>query len=151
MSSERKIDPFSALILVISVIGIIMVAALLFAGFYLPGYGNRFACFGCEYSTGGDAAARIIMIILLIAQIVLAINELLPEKFINIEFINVNLLGMILSGLTILFAFIGLGAFGINYGAIDGFEWWPEAGFYGGAIAGIINVILFTLKFLNKI
>ena len=76
---------------------------------------------------------------------------MLPERFINIEFISVNLLGMILSGLTILFAFIGLGAFGINYGAIDGFEWWPEAGFYGGAIAGIINVILFTLKFLNKI
>lgn len=151
MSTERKIDPFSALVLVFSVIGIILIAALDFAAFYLPGYGTRYACFGCSYSTNGDAAARIIMIILLIAQIVLAINELLPEKFINIEFININLIGMILSGSTILFALIGLGAFGINYGAIDGFEWWPEAGFYGGIIAGIINVILFTLKFLNKI
>jgi len=150
MSSERKVDPFAALILVFSVIGIILIAALDFAAFHLPGYGTRYACFGCSYSTNGDAAARIIMIILLIVQIVLAINELLPEIFINIEFLNINIIGMILSSLTILFAIIGIGAFGITYGAIDGFEWWPEAAFYGGIIAGIINVILFTLKYLNK-
>lgn len=37
MSSEMKIDPFAALILVLSVVGIILIATFSFAGFYLPG------------------------------------------------------------------------------------------------------------------
>lgn len=144
MSSEMKIDPFAALILVLSVIGIILIAAFTFAGFYYPGYGNRYSCFDCEYWTPGDLAAQIIMIILLVIQIIIALNDLLPKKFIEMD---LEIFGILLAGLTILLAIIGIASFGIAY---DAFTWWPETGFYGGIIAGILNTILFFLKYKNK-
>ncbi len=146
MSSERRVDPFAALVLVISVIGIILIAALSFAGFYLTGpySGNRFSCLDCEYSTPGDLAAQIIMLILFIIQIVVVLNDLLPNKFIQK---NLDIYGMLLAGLTIILAIIGIASFGIKY---QEFEWWPEVSFYGGIIAGILNFILFFLKFKNK-
>jgi len=144
MSSEMKIDPFAALILVLSVVGIILIAAFSFAGFYLPSYGNRYSCLGCEYWTPGDLAAQIIMIILLIIQIVVALNDLLPKKFIEMD---LEIFGILVAGLTILLAIIGIASFGITY---EAYTWWPETGFYGGIIAGILNTILFFLKYKNK-
>lgn len=41
MSSERNIDPFAVMILVLSVIGLILLAALDFAAFDLNGSGTR--------------------------------------------------------------------------------------------------------------
>ena len=38
MSSERKVDPFAALILVLSIVGIILIATQYFAGFSVSGY-----------------------------------------------------------------------------------------------------------------
>jgi len=149
MSSERKVDASAIMILIISLIGIILIAATTFAGFYYIGYGNRFSCLDCEYYTDVDYAAQIIMIILFIVQIVLAINELVPKRFLNFE--KLDIIGLILSGIIIFFAIIGIGAFGIRWGLIEGFEWWPEAGFYGSFVAGIINAIFYFLRFRNII
>lgn len=147
MSSEKKIDPFAVIILVLSIIGIILVATQDFAGFYLGGGYYRYSCLDCEYATGVDLAAQIIILILLIVQIVIALNDLLPNRFIEK---NLDLIGLILGGLTILFTMIGLGAFGIVYGFFGDHDWWPETGFYGAIIAGILNTILFFLKFKNR-
>lgn len=144
MSSEMKINPFTVIILVVSVIGIILLLALPFAGFYLPGYGNRFSCFSCEYYTGADLAAQIIILILLIVQVVIVLNELLPKRFIEMD---LEIIGMALASTTILFAIIGLGSFGIAH---IGDEWWPGTSFYSSIIAGILNLIIFLLKFKNK-
>ncbi|MFX0104621.1 MAG: hypothetical protein ACFE75_03910 [Candidatus Hodarchaeota archaeon] len=146
MPSERNIDPFAALILVLSIIGIILIAAFSFAGFYWPGpyAGNRYSCLSCEYWTSGDLAAQVLMLILLIVQIVIAINDLIPKRFVERD---LSIYGMGLAVLTILMAIIGIASFGVAY---DAFNWWPETGFYGGIIAGILNTILFFLKFRNK-
>ena len=144
MSSERNIDPFAVIILVVSIVGIILLAALDFAGFYYPGYGNRFSCFDCEYWTPGDLAAQVIILILLILQIVIALNDILPKRFIEKD---LDKMGMILACLTILFVIIGIASFGIYYSE---YEWWPGTGFYGAIIAGILNLILFFLKDKNR-
>jgi hypothetical protein len=150
MSEERKIDAFAIIILIISLVGLILILVTDFAGFYLTAVGNRYTCLiGCDYATGGDIAAQVFMILLLIAQMVWSINELLPEKFIRIE--KMNLIGLILSSLTVLFAVIGIGAFGITYGFIGGYNWWAEPGFYGGFVAGIINSVFYFLRFKNII
>ncbi len=144
MSSERNIDPFAVIILVLSVIGIILLVALDFAGFYYSGYGNRYSCLGCEYYTIVDLAAQVIILILLILQIIIALNELLPNRFIEKD---LSLFGMIFAGLTILFFIVGIASFGIVH--IED-EWWIETGGWGVLIAGILNSILFFLKFRNK-
>jgi len=144
MSSETKVDPFAALILVLSIIGIILIAAFSFAGFDLPSYGSRYSCLDCEYTTDGDLAAQVVMLILLISQVVVVLNDLVPKRFIKID---LNKLGIILAFFTIIFAIIRLAAFGGEYSE---YEWWPETGFYGGIIAGLLNTILFFLKSRNR-
>ncbi len=144
MSSERKVDPFAALILVISIIGIILMAAFTFAGFDIGGGNFRYSCFDCEYATAADIGAQIVVLILLIIQIVIAFNDLLPKRFLEKD---LDKIGMILAVLTIVFVLIGLGAFGITYSE---YYWWPETGFYGGIIAGLINAVMFFLKDRNK-
>ena len=145
MSSEKKIDPFAALILVLSIVGIILIATQYFASFYVSGY-YRHSCLDCEYSTDGDLAAQIMMIILLIVQIIVVLNELLPKRFVEKD---LSIVGLGLAGLTILFAIIGIASFGAEYDSIVS-EWWPDTGFYGGIIAGLLNLILFTLKYKNR-
>jgi len=144
MSSERKVDPFAALILVLSIVGIILIATQYFASFYLGGGNYRYSCLDCEYSTDGDMAAQIMMIILLIIQIVVVLNDLLPKRFINKD---LSIVGLALAGLTMLFAIVGIASFGAEY---SDFEWWPETGFYGGIVAGLLNLILFFLKYKNR-
>lgn len=144
MSSERNVDVFAGLILVLSVIAIILLLTLDFAGFYLPSYGERYSCLGCEYYTPVDLAAQVIILILLILQIIIALNDLIPNRFIDK---NLNQIGLILAGLTILFFIIGLSSFGIEY--MD-YDWWLMTGGYGVIIAGILNTILFFLKSKNK-
>jgi Na+-transporting NADH:ubiquinone oxidoreductase subunit NqrE len=144
MSEERNIDPFSLLILVLSIIAIVTVIIGPFAGFYYSGYGNRFSCLDCEYSTGVDIILQYIILILLVIQVVIALNELLPNKFIPLD---ANKYGMYLAILTWIFAIIGLASFGIAYG---NYEWWPELGFYGIVVGGLLNTILFFLKERNK-
>ena len=143
MSSERKVDPFAALILVLSIVGIILIATQYFASVYFGGYYYH-SCLDCEYSTDGDIAAQIMMIILLIIQIVVVLNELLPSRLIKKD---LSIAGLALAGLTMLFAIIGIASFGAEYGD---FEWWPDTGFYGGIVAGLLNAILFALKYKNR-
>ncbi|MFX0024733.1 MAG: hypothetical protein ACFE9S_20665 [Candidatus Hermodarchaeota archaeon] len=144
MSEERRIDAFAIIILIISLVGLILMLVTDFAGTYIGAY--RYSCLtGCEYWTVTDLTMQIFMVILLITQIVLSINELLPEKF--LPFKNLNLIGLILAAATALFAIIGIGAFGIYYGLIGGADWWAEAGFYGGFLAGIINAVFYFLRF----
>ena len=145
MSDERKVDPFAALVLVLSVVGIILIATQYFAGFYVSGY-YRYSCLDCEYYTDGDLAAQIMMIVLLIIQIVVVLNELLPKRFVDKD---LTIVGLGLAALTILFAIIGIASFGAEYDSVVS-NWWPETGFYGGIIAGIINLILFALKYKNR-
>jgi len=60
---------------------------------------------------------------------------------------DLSVVGLALAGLTMLFAIIGIASFGAEYGD---FEWWPDTGFYGGIIAGLLNLILFFLKYKNR-
>ncbi len=143
MSSERNVDVFAALILVLSIIGIILMATQYFASLYTGSYYYH-SCLDCTYATGGDLAAQIIMLIFLVVQIVIVINDLLPNKFIQKD---LDKFGLLLAGCTVLLAIIGLATFGIAY---EAYEWWPDTGFYGGIIAGILNTILFFLKSKNK-
>ncbi|MHA2392637.1 MAG: hypothetical protein ACXAEX_11895 [Promethearchaeota archaeon] len=145
MSQDKKLDAMAIALIIFNFIGIVLLLATPFAGLYWTGFspGNRYSCIiDCGYTTGGDLAAQIIVLLLLIIQIVLAINELVPKRFIN--FGKLDIIGLILGGSIILFSLIGLGAFGIFYAA---FDWWPEAGWYGGFVCGIINTILYALKF----
>jgi len=144
MSTERKVDIFAALVLVLSLIGLILLAALDFAAFYLPSYGTRFSCLSCEYSTDVDLAAQVIILVLLIIQIIIALNDLLPNKFIKKP---LEKYGMLLAVATVLFAIIGITSFGVEYGD---YEWWAAEGFWGSTIAGLLNTILFFLKYKNK-
>ncbi|MFX1243225.1 MAG: hypothetical protein ACFFA7_18415 [Promethearchaeota archaeon] len=145
MSEERRIDAFAIIILIISLVGLILMFVTDFAGAYDLSY-NIYSCLtGCENWTGVDLTMQIFMVILLIAQIVWSINELLPEKF--LPFKKLNLIGLIFAASTALFAVIGIGSFGIYYGLFYGYDWWAEAGFYGGFLAGIINAVFYFLRF----
>jgi len=144
MSEERNIDPFSVLILVLSIIAIVTEIIGPFASFYYSGYGIRNSCLDCEYSTTVDILLQYIILILLVIQILIALNDLLPNQFIPLE---VTKYGLYLAILTWIFAIIGLASFGIAYG---GYEWWPELGFYGIVVGGLLNTILFFLKERNK-
>ena len=144
MSEERNIDPFSLLILVLSIIAIITEIIGPFAGFFLTGYSNRLSCLDCEYSTSVDLILQYLILILFVIQIIIALNELLPNKFIPKD---VTKYGMHLAILTWIFAIIGLASFGITYSS---YEWWPELGFYGTVVGGILNTILFFLQQKNK-
>jgi hypothetical protein len=142
--SENKVDPLAALILVLSIIGIILIAPFYFAGFYLGGGNYRYSCLDCEYYTTGDLIAQVFMIILFIIQAVVALNDLVPNRFINTDLAKY---GMGLAALTMLFAIIGIASFGAEYSE---YEWWPETGFYGGIVGGLLNTILFFLKYRNQ-
>ncbi len=144
MSSERKVDPFAALILVLSIVGIILIATQYFASFYLGGGYYRHSCLDCEYSTDTDIAAQVMMIVLLVIQIVVVLNDLVPKRFVDKD---LTIIGLGLAALTMLFAIIGIASFGAEYGD---FEWWPDTGFYGGIVAGLLNAILFALKYKNR-
>jgi len=144
MSEERNIDPFSLLILVLSIIAIVTEIIGPFAGFFLSGYSNRFSCLDCEYSTPVDLILQYLILILFVIQIIIALNELLPNKFIPKD---VTKYGMYLAILTWIFAIIGLASFGITYSS---YEWWPELGFYGTVVGGVLNTILFFLQQRNK-
>ncbi|MBY9008749.1 MAG: hypothetical protein KGD74_02650, partial [Candidatus Lokiarchaeota archaeon] len=137
MSEERKIDPFSLLILVLSIIAIIMEIIGPFAVFWLGGSEYRYSCLDCEYSTPVDYILQILILILFVIQIIIALNELLPNKFIPKD---ITKYGMYLAILTWIFAIIGLASFGITNSA---YEWWPELGFYGAVVGGLLNTILF--------
>ena len=144
MSEERNIDPFSLMILVLSMIAVITVIIGPFASFFYGGYGNRNSCLDCEYSTSVDLILQYLILILFVIQIIIALNELLPNKFIPKD---VTKYGMYLAILTWIFAIIGLASFGITYSS---YEWWPELGFYGTVVGGVLNTILFFLQQRNK-
>ena len=144
MSSRKNIDPFSVLILFISLIAIILELIGPFARFYLGGgYYNRYSCLHCEYWTVGDLIFQILSIIIFIVLFIIVLNELIPNKFIAI---NLTRLGFLLSIIAIIFAIAGLASFGITYSAHD---WWPEQGFYAIFVGGILNTIFFYLKQKN--
>ena len=146
MSEERNIDPFWLLILVFSVISIVTELIGPFAGFYLTGYysGNRYSGLFWGYSTTVDLIFQILVLILFIIQLIIALNELLPNKFIPID---VTKYAMYIAITTTAFAIIGLASFGIAY---SWYEWWPGLGFYGTLVGSILNTILFFLKERNK-
>ncbi|MFX0056746.1 MAG: hypothetical protein ACFE85_10585 [Candidatus Hodarchaeota archaeon] len=144
MSSERNIDMFSGLVLILSVIALVMVIIGPFASSYIGGYTYYYSCLDCENSTILDYISQIFIIILLILQIIISLNNLLPNKFISKD---TTKYGLILAGLTFIFTIIGLTSFGIAYIAYD---WWPDIGFYGPIVAGLLNTILFYLKQRNQ-
>lgn len=145
MVDERKIDPLAGIILVASIVGIILVATQYFASLWTGG-NYWHSCLDCENATPGDLTAQILILIFLIIQIIISLNDLLPKRFIQKD---LSVYGMGLAGLTLLFVIIGIAAFGATYDAIV-VDWWPDTGFYGSLIAGIVNIVLFYLKFRNK-
>lgn len=137
-----RLDPYSVIILVLSLIGLVLVASTNFAGFWLDNYytGSRYSCLTCEYSTEVDRAAIILVILLLLGQIAIGLNDLLPNKFLPE---NISRLGIFLAASTLLLTIIGGVAFSVSYSEYDS---WLETGFYAGALAGLINSVLFFLK-----
>jgi hypothetical protein len=91
----------------------------------------------------GDYTLQILGIVVLIIIIIIALNDLLPKRFITKDLTK---FGFLLSIITIIFAIGGLSAFGIAYAD---YEWWPEMGFYAIIIGGILNTIFFYLKQKN--
>lgn len=144
MSSERNIDMFSGLVLLLSFIALIMVIIGPFAYAWIGGNTYYYSCLDCENSTIGDYFSQIVIIILLILQIVISINEFLPNKFIKKD---TTKYGLYLAGLTLIFTIIATTSFGIGYIAYD---WWPDIGFYGPLVAGILNTLFFYFKLKNK-
>jgi len=145
MSSERNIDVFSGLILILSVIALVMVIIGPFAEAYIGGYTYYYSCLDCENSTIIDYISQIFIIILLILQIIVSINALLPNKLISKD---TTKFGLLFAGLTFGFTIIGVISFAVGYIAYD---WWPDIGFYGPLVAGLLNTILYFLKYKNKI
>ena len=128
----------------LSFIGLILLVTQSFAGFYLTGYGNRWSCFACDYTTAGDLAAQIIILIALIIQIIIALNDLAPKRFIDKD---LEVIGLLLNVIIIIMVIAGYLAFMITYFEYDS---WPATGFYAGIVVGILNTILFYLKYKNK-
>ena len=137
-----RLDPYSVIIFVLSLIGLVLVASTNFAGFWLENYytGSRYSCLTCEYSTEVDRAAIVLVILLLLGQIAISLNDLLPNKFLAE---NISRLGIFLAASTLLLTIIGGVAFSVSYSEYDS---WLETGFYAGALAGLINSVLFFLK-----
>ncbi len=143
----QKSKLLSLLIAVLSLVGMILLFATDFAGIWSP-LGYRYSCLaGCQYNTpsGVDTAAIIIGAVLLILQLIFAINDVIPTPFLKTTAGRklIPILGIV----TIIMMVMGLVAFGAFYSA---FEWWPEAGFYGGIIAGVLNTVLAVLLIRNK-
>jgi len=156
MSSERKIDFFSAIILILSIIALVMLLIGPFGGFNLGYSWNGYSClycFGYFIETIVPYLMQILILILLILQIITSINNLLPEPFLPKDskagFISTSLFGIISSAMIWGFAIIGLIVFGITFAYAN--DWWMDIGFYGPVVAGIINMILYILRFKNKI
>jgi len=82
-------------------------------------------------------------LIIFVILAIIALNELVPNKFIKKDLTKY---GFLLSIITIVFAIAGLASFGIAYSE---YEWWPEMGFYAIIIGGILNTIFFFLKQKN--
>ena len=140
----KKITLFG--ILGISIIGFFVVLLEWFAGFWLPFYAEeRYSCLTCEYGTFIDIASQVLILLLILGQIFVVLNDILPKQIIEKD---LTLFGLLFAIGTIIFTVIGLIGFGIAYSE---FEWWPEAGFYAGIITGIINGFLFALKFRKKL
>jgi len=137
-----RLDPYSVIIFVLSLTGLVLVASTNFAGFWLENYytGSRYSCLTCEYSTEVDRAAIILVILLLLGQIAISLNDLLPNKFLPE---NISRLGIFFAASTLLLTIIGGVAFSVSYSEYDS---WLETGFYAGALAGLINSVLFFLK-----
>jgi len=144
MSSERNVDMFSGLVLILSIVALVMLFIGPFGGTWQGGDVYYYSCLNCENSTIGDYTSQIFIIILLILQIIFAVNELLPNKFISRD---MTLLGLLIAIMIFGFSLIGIISFGVYYSA---YEWWPEIGFYGPVVAGLINTILFYLKYKNR-
>ncbi len=136
---------FAILIAVLSLVGMILLFATDFAAFWTYS-GPRYSCLaGCEYGapSGVDTAGIIIGAVLLILQLILALNAMLPTPFLK------KLPGMklipLLGIVTIAMMVMGIAAFGGYWSEFD-VEWWPEAAFYGGLIAGVLNTLLAVLS-----
>jgi len=144
MSSERNVDMFSGLVLILSIIALVMLIIGPFGGTWQGGSIYWYSCLDCENSTIGDYTSQIFILILLILQIIIALNELLPKKLISRD---MTLFGLLSAIMIFGFSLIGLISFGVYY---DYAEWWVDIGFYGPVVAGVINTILFYLKHKNK-
>ena len=133
-------------ILCISVIGFLVVLFGDFAGFWLTGYGagERYSCLSCEYTPIIDIISIVVILLLILGQIFIALNEILPKQLIKID---LSLVGLLFAIGTIIFSIVGLVGFGIVY---SDYEWWPEAGFYASIITGVFNGFLFAVKFVSK-
>ena len=144
MSSERNIDMFSGLVLILSIIALIMLIIGPFGWLYIGSGNYRYSCLDCEYSSIGDLSAQYFILILLILQIIIAINDLLPNKFISRD---MTLFGLLIAVMIFGFSLIGLISFGVTYSY---YEWGVDIGFYGPVVGGLINTLLYFLKNKNK-
>ena len=137
---------FSLLILVLSFIGFILVTFTPFAGLYLTGYysGYRYSCLTCEYATAVDRTAIILAMLLLLGQMAISFNEFWPDTILS-QFLPADFSrwGVFFAIFTLVITLIGGAVFMSTYSY---YETWFEPGFYGGAVVGLLNSVLFFLK-----
>ena len=143
MSSDDRVFYLGAVIT--SLTGAILLFATDFCGFNGSNYYlGVYIWGGIGASTEGYGAIFIIMGIMLIftflvALISLGAPDLLPsDNFVKLSFL--------FSFIVFLLSIIGL----IVFGAIaedEGWWWWPDAGFYGGAIGGLLSTLFFYMAY----
>jgi hypothetical protein len=148
MDTPEKKQVFSLTILGLSFIAIILLLTTDFGGFWLTGYytGERYSCLFCEYGSFFDKIIIVLLIILLAGQGAIALNSVLPKKFLQQK---LEILGMISAGATVFLTIVGGIAIAIEFG--DYWEWWLGTAFYTGLIAGIVNFGLYFLLHKNRV
>ncbi|MHA1793485.1 MAG: hypothetical protein ACTSVI_12615 [Promethearchaeota archaeon] len=132
-----------------SLIGMILLFATDFAGFYLEGYyhGFRNSCLiGCEYNVGFDTFTMILDVILFLFLFLASFNQIKP--FIKNEQIRVHVKDLGLFSCIVILACTAISgaSFVIEY--ID-YESWMDVSFYSTMIAAVVDLVLFIL--LKKI
>ena len=141
-STITTTNPYSIVILVFSILGVLSLVFFDFGGIYISGYysGYRSICLLCEYSTGLVDLTIILATLLLIGQFLISLNDLVTEKFLP-EVLPKR--GFLLAIATLIMIIFGGLVLLVGYSE---YEWWFETGFYGGFVAGLVNSILFYLK-----
>ncbi len=143
----EKTKIFTILVAIFSLVGIILLFADYFGGFWYGYYSSaRYSCLsGCEYYTPGDLAAQILGVILLALEMLFAINNLIPKPFLK-KLIGMKVI-LLLGLLTVIMMTVGAITFGVTYAVT---EVWFGAGFYGGLFAGILITVLAILSLRLK-
>jgi hypothetical protein len=131
--------------LIFSVVGAILLFATPFAGFNGSNYYlGVYIWGGIGANTTGYGAIFILMGVMLLVCFIIALVALWDAD--KIPFERYRELCFLLTFAVFIMSIIGLIAFGVEMDNMD-YWWWPDAGFYGGAIGGLISALFFFMVY----